>query len=70
VKIITYDQVNTKIIEIRNQKVILDCDVANLYQVETKRVNEAVKNNQSKFPYGYIIELDYSEWEEVRWKSI
>ena len=67
-QIITYDQVKSRIIEIRNQKVILDSDVADLYGVETKRVNEAVKNNSNKFPYGYIIELNNDEWEEVRTK--
>jgi hypothetical protein len=68
VQIITYDQVKAKIIEIRSQRVILDSDVAILYQVETKRVNEAVKKNPSKFPYGYIMELNDSEWKEVRSK--
>jgi len=68
VQIITYDQVKAKIIEISGQKVILDSDVAALYQIETKRVNEAVKNNQSKFPDGYIIELDNFEWRKVRSK--
>jgi len=68
VKLITYDQVKTKIVEIRNQNVILDSDVAKLYDVETKRINEAVKNNPGKFPYGYILELDKVEWEEVRSK--
>jgi hypothetical protein len=38
------DEVQEKIIEIRHQKVIIDADVAELYGVETKRVNEAVKN--------------------------
>jgi hypothetical protein len=67
-QIITYDQVKEKIIEIRNQKVILDSDVAALYDVETKRINEAVKNNPRKFPYGYILELNTAEWDEVRSK--
>jgi hypothetical protein len=65
-QLITYDQVNSKIIEIRNQKVILDSDVAELYGVETRRINEAVSRNPEKFPNGYIIELDDFEWEEVR----
>ncbi len=42
-KLITYDQVKSKIIEIRDQKVILDSDVAELYDVETKRINESMK---------------------------
>ncbi|PJD90080.1 MAG: DNA-binding protein [Legionella sp.] len=60
-RMIKYDQVQGKIIEVRNQKVIIDSDVAELYGVETKRVNEAVKNNPDKFPDGYLIELDNEE---------
>ena len=51
-------QVEEKIITLRNQQVILDCDVAELYGVETKRINEAVNNNPKKFPEGYILQLD------------
>ena len=42
--------VQTKIYHIRNTKVMLDSDLAQLYGVETKRINEAVKNNPDKFP--------------------
>lgn len=56
-QVIKYDQVEQKIIEVRGQKVILDSDVAELYGVETKRINEAVKNNLDKFPAGYLLEL-------------
>ena len=44
---------------------IIDSDVAELYGVETKRINEAVKNNQDKFPTGYIIELDNKELADL-----
>lgn len=67
-QLITYDQVKSKIIEIRNQAVILDIDVAELYGVETKRINEAVRNNQGKFPHGYLIELTSDEWVPVKSK--
>lgn len=60
--IIKYEQITEKIIEIRCQKVILDSDVAELYGVETKRVNEAVTRNLQKFPSGYLIELTQDEW--------
>lgn len=66
--VIKYDEVIAKIIEIREQKVILDSDVAELYGVETKRINEAVKNNVEKFPEGYVIDLLDFEWGEVRSK--
>lgn len=52
-------------IVLRNQPVLIDADVAELYGVETKRVNEAVRNNPKKFPYGYIFELDKYEKKEV-----
>jgi hypothetical protein len=53
--------IENKIITIREQKVILDSDVAELYGVETKRINEAVKNNPDKFPDGYILYLSMEE---------
>ena len=53
-QVIKQDQVQEKIVIIRNQKVIVDADVAELYGVETKRINEAVKNNPEKFPKGYL----------------
>ena len=43
-------EVENKIVEVRGQKTLLDFQVAALYGVETKRVNEAVRNNLSKFP--------------------
>ena len=58
--------IEEKLIEIRNKKVILDCDVAHLYGIETKRVNEAVKNNTEKFPEGYVIYLDEEETDFLR----
>jgi hypothetical protein len=60
--------VEEKIITLRNQQVILDCDVAELYGVETKRINEAVSNNPEKFPDGYIFELDNQEFSDLRSK--
>lgn len=57
--------VEEKIIILRNQQVILDCDVAELYGIETKRINEAVSNNPGKFPDGYILQLDNQEKSEV-----
>lgn len=61
-------KVQEKIITIRNQKIIIDADVAGLYGVETKRINEAVKNNPEKFPKGYLIELTSEEWEPLKSK--
>ena len=60
--------VESKIITLRNQQVILDCDVAELYGVETKRINEAVSNNPEKFPAGYVFKLDNQEFVGLRSK--
>lgn len=54
-----------KIIVIRDKQVILDRDVAELYGVETKRINEALKNNPDKFPDGYVIALNIKEKDEL-----
>jgi hypothetical protein len=66
--IVKFKQVEEKIITIRDQSVILDSDVAELYGVETKPINEAVKNNPEKFPEGYVFDLTTSEWEILRSK--
>ena len=44
---------------------LIDADVAELYGVLTKEVNQAVRNNPDKFPYGYLFELDKFEKTEV-----
>ena len=64
-QVIKYDQVQEKIIAIRNQDVIIDADVAELYGVETKQLNQAVSRNPEKFPKGYILELTKEEKGEV-----
>ena len=56
------------IIEVRGQHILLDSDVARIYGVETKRINEAVKNNPDKFPDGYIVELNKNEWDSLKSK--
>lgn len=63
--VIKYEEVENKIIEIRDQKIIIDSDVAELYGVETKRINEAVSRNLDKFPDGYLITLDEKEKNEL-----
>ena len=47
---------------------MLDSDVAEIYGVETKRINEAVKNNPDKFPEGYILDLSIDDWDFLRSK--
>ncbi len=67
-EIVKIDNVESKIQVIRNQKVILDSDVADLYGVKTKEVNQAVKNNPDKFPEGYILAISQDEWDSLRSK--
>jgi len=67
-ELIKYQDVKDKILEIRGERVLLDRDVAELYGVETKRVNEAIRNNPDKFPEGYIIPLEVEDWEILRSK--
>ena len=54
-EIIKIEQVEEKIIILRGIRVIIDADVAKLYGVETKEINQAVKNNPKKFPEGYVF---------------
>ena len=66
--IIKYKNIESKIIEIGGQKILLDFEVAELYGVETKRINEAVKNNTDKFPENYILELSEEEVKSLKSK--
>lgn len=69
-EIIKIEQVEGKILMLRGVRVILDADVAALYDVETKEINQAVKNNPKKFPKGYIIRLDNNDLEFLRSKIL
>lgn len=60
--------VQTKIYRLRNINVILDSDLAELYGVETKRINEAVKNNPQKFPNDFMFKLTDVEFRDLRSK--
>ena len=62
---ITTLDVEARMIVLRKQPVLIDADVAELYGVQTREVNQAVRNNPGKFPYGYLFELDKYEKEEV-----
>jgi len=53
------------IYEIRGQKVMLDSDLARLYEVEAKRLNEAVKRNIERFPDDFMFQLTKEEFTEV-----
>lgn len=66
--IVRFEDVRDRIVTIRGKKVILDFAVAELYGVETKEINRAVKNNPRKFPDGWVFELDKQELEDLRCK--
>mgnify|MGYP000598751418 FL=1 len=63
--IIKFSDVRDKVVQLRNQDVLLDFSVAELYGVETKEINKAVRNNPDKFPEGYIFELQQAEKQYV-----
>ena len=63
--IVSISQVEEKLLTIRGTPVLLDSEAAALYDVETREVNQAVKNNPEKFPKGYVIRLSRSEKEKV-----
>ena len=61
-------KIENMIYEIRGKQVMLDSDLAKLYQVETKRINEAVKNNIEKFPERFSWKLTSEEYNILRSK--
>lgn len=65
--VITTERVRSLLVAIRGQMVLLDRDVAALYEVQTKEVNQAVRNNPDKFPAGFVFQLNSLELEN--WKS-
>lgn len=66
--LIPHQEIESKILLIRGEKILIDKDVAEIYGVETKRINEAIKNNPDKFPEGYVLELTKSEWDLLKTK--
>lgn len=64
--IVLAQRVSTKIMVLRNQKVILDTDLAHLYGVSVKRLNEQVKRNPKRFPPDFLFTLTEPEYENLR----
>jgi hypothetical protein len=60
--------IQNRIYEIRGERVILDRDLAILYQIETKRLTEAVKRNIKRFPIDFMFQLTKEEWENIRFQ--
>ncbi len=63
--IIKFESLESKLIHYEDELVLVDSDVAELYGVETRDINKAVKNNPKKFPKGYIVKLTEDEKNEL-----
>ena len=62
--------IQNRIYEIRGERVMLDFDLAQLYEVETKALNQAVKRNIKRFPQDFMFRLTVTEWEPIRSQSV
>ena len=60
------EQIQQKIFEIRGQKVMLDRDLAQMYGVETKRLNEQIKCNMKRFPEDFMFQLTKEEFQNMK----
>ena len=59
-------KIQTKIYEVRGQKVMMDFDLAELYETETKYLKRAVRTNIKRFPPDFKFEINKAEWETLR----
>ncbi|MEO8111127.1 MAG: ORF6N domain-containing protein [Ginsengibacter sp.] len=60
--------IQNRIYEIRGERVMLDRDLADLYETETKSLNLAVKRNIKRFPKDFMFQLTGEEWENLRFQ--
>ena len=60
--------IQNRIYEIRGERVMLDKDLAALYETETKRLKEAVNRNNKRFPPDFMFQLTKAEWESLRFQ--
>lgn len=65
-EIVSTEVIENRIFIIRGLRVMLDSDLARLYEVETKRINEAVKRNPYRFPCDFMLQLTIDEWENLK----
>jgi len=65
-KLMSQEQIESQIFEIRGQKVILDCDLATIYGVSTKVLNQAVRRNQKRFPKDFSFITTAQEVRVIR----
>ena len=64
--ILPADRIESRILLVRGEKVILDSDLAELYGVTTKRLNEQVKRNKNRFPADFMFQASSAETEHLR----
>ena len=64
------EKIFASILLLRNQKIMLDSDIAKLYGVETKVLNQAVKRNLERFPIDFMFQLTKNEWENLKSQSV
>lgn len=68
--VVNTDIVKSRMIMVRDIPALLDRDVAELYGVQTREINQAVRNNPARFPEGYVIELSKEELTDLRSKFL
>lgn len=69
-ELVNIESVKSRMMILRNQPVLLAQDVARIYEVETRVIAQAVKNNPSKFPEGYVFDLTKDEVESLKSKIL
>ena len=65
---LTTEQLGRLIYEVRDERVMLDSDLASIYGVETKALNRAVKRNRDRFPQDFAFQLSEDEWQNLRYQ--
>ena len=67
-KVVKFETLESKLVTLRDEFVLIDKDIAELFGVETRDINKAVKNNPAKFPQGYFYEVTKDEFDILRGK--
>jgi hypothetical protein len=65
-ELLIQERITKAIYVIRGQKVMIDSELAEMYEVDTKVLNQAVKRNISRFPKDFMFQLSANEWENLR----
>ncbi len=69
-EIVIHERITKAIYVIRGQKVLIDSELAEMYGVELKRLNEQVKRNLDRFPEDFMFQLSADEWENLKSQSV